>query len=156
MRYGVLGPLEVVTDAGTARLGGQKERLVLAVLLARANEAVSAGQLVTDLWGADPPRTAGKTLQGYVSRVRRALPESAIRTVAVMRRGREIARLGPGDVVGELALLDGTPRVADAWADGPLEVLVQSRQELAVLRGLVPSVAQRLERVARLRRRAAT
>ena len=68
-----MGPLEVVGPQGPVRIGGAKERLVLALLLLRAGEVVARDALVDALWGEDPPATAVKTLQGHVARVRRAL-----------------------------------------------------------------------------------
>ena len=56
MRFLVLGPLEVETDDGPVTLGGQKERLLLAQLLARPNQVVPVETLVEALWGEHPPR----------------------------------------------------------------------------------------------------
>jgi len=39
-------------------------------------------------------------------------------TVSVVRGGQEVARLGPGDVLGEIALVTGAPRTATAIAEG--------------------------------------
>ena len=72
VRVGILGPVELVAG-GPARLGGVKERCLLAALAVHRGEAVSAAALVDALWGDRPPRTAAKTLQNYVLRVRRAL-----------------------------------------------------------------------------------
>lgn len=73
-RVRLLGPVDVVDDDGRpVTLGGPKERLVLAVLAVHAGEVVSEDRLVDALWGENPPRTAGKTLQSYVSRLRKAL-----------------------------------------------------------------------------------
>ncbi len=61
-----------------------KPRAVLAILLLRANEVVSAGTLAETLWGAQPPRTAATALQNHVMRLRRHLGTCAgarIRTV---------------------------------------------------------------------------
>jgi DNA-binding SARP family transcriptional activator len=58
---------------GPAQLGGVKERCLLAALAVHRGEAVSAAALLDALWGDRPPRTAAKTLQNYVLRVRRAL-----------------------------------------------------------------------------------
>ena len=49
------------------------ERCLVAALAVHRGEAVSAESLVDALWGDDPPRTAAKTLQNYVLRVRRAM-----------------------------------------------------------------------------------
>lgn len=76
----MLGPLQVVVEDSEVVLGALRERQLLAALLVRANETVSTAQLVNDLWGEDPPRTAARTVQAYVSRLRRALPGAALVT----------------------------------------------------------------------------
>src|SRR5919204_140679 len=74
VRFLVLGPLEVVADGGDSLpIAGSKERMVLAFLLARGGRAVSVDDLIEELWGEHPPRTAEKTIGSYVSRLRRAL-----------------------------------------------------------------------------------
>jgi len=73
MRFLVLGPLEVIGDTGDPiPIAGSKERTVLADLIARAGRVVSVDDLIEDLWGEQPPRTAEKTIGSYVSRLRRA------------------------------------------------------------------------------------
>lgn len=69
-RIGILGPIEL---RGPVQLGGAMERCLVAALAVHRGEAVSAESLVDALWGDDPPRTAAKTLQNYVLRVRRAM-----------------------------------------------------------------------------------
>ncbi len=54
-------------------MSSAKQRLLLAALVVRANEMVSADRLIEVLWGATPPATAGNTLQTYVSHLRGAL-----------------------------------------------------------------------------------
>jgi DNA-binding SARP family transcriptional activator len=71
--FGVLGPLEVAEDGAPVALGGNKERQLLALLLACANTVVSTSALAEDLWGGHPPATATKSLQTHVVRLRRAL-----------------------------------------------------------------------------------
>ena len=81
----ILGPIEVVVPRGEVVLGGAKERCLLAVLAVHTGEVVAEDRLVDALWGATPPRTAAKTLQNYVLRLRRRLedcPELAIVTRA--------------------------------------------------------------------------
>ena len=50
-------------------------------------------------------------------------------SVLVERDGRELARLGPGDVVGEMALLSEGPRTATATAAEPTTVFVVAHRE---------------------------
>jgi CRP/FNR family cyclic AMP-dependent transcriptional regulator len=47
----------------------------------------------------------------------------------VVRNGQTITQLGPGDCVGELALLDHGPRTASVIATTPLTVLVLGPRE---------------------------
>src|SRR3954451_20462141 len=75
MEFRILGPLEVGTDGGVIALGGRLPRALLAVLLLRANQPVSVARLTGALWGDDAPAGSGRTLQVYVSRVRKALGE---------------------------------------------------------------------------------
>ncbi len=79
MDFRILGPLEVLDGARTVGLGGDKQRALLAILLLHANEVVSADRLIDELWGETPPPSAAKTLQVYVSRLRRALGDGAAR-----------------------------------------------------------------------------
>src|SRR4249920_67850 len=48
----------------------------------------------------------------------------------VRRNGRRIARVGPGDVVGELSVILGGPRTATVEAETPIEWLVLDRASL--------------------------
>jgi DNA-binding SARP family transcriptional activator len=77
----LLGPLLVTGPDGPVSVGAQKERAVCAALALRVGRVVSAGELVDALWGAEPPTTAVKTLQGYVSKLRRALGPGIVGTV---------------------------------------------------------------------------
>ena len=69
----VLGPLRVLTPHGPVEIRGAKERILLAHLISRAGKVVPTTELIDGLWGDDPPRTAAKSLQTYVLRVRNAL-----------------------------------------------------------------------------------
>jgi predicted ATPase/DNA-binding SARP family transcriptional activator len=83
MRFGILGPLEVVDDQGREiGLGGAKQRAVLAILLLHANEIVSIDRLIDELWGQRAPATAAKTIQVYVSHLRKALGRDSVITRA--------------------------------------------------------------------------
>ena len=73
LAFRVLGPLQVLDRDRPVAVGGPKERLVLALLLARVNSAVSVDALVDAVWGDRPPRTAERTVHAYVARLRRIL-----------------------------------------------------------------------------------
>ena len=61
-------------------LGGQRQQALLALLILHRNEPVSTSRLIDDLWGEEPPATAQKTVQVYVSRLRGELGEGRIET----------------------------------------------------------------------------
>jgi YVTN family beta-propeller protein len=73
MNIQLLGPVEATFDDRPVALGATKQRAVLAILALRANATVSIDDLVDGLWGDDPPTTAPKMVQLYVSQLRRLL-----------------------------------------------------------------------------------
>jgi DNA-binding SARP family transcriptional activator len=73
MEFRILGPVEVLAEGHTVRLGGSKQRGLLALLLLHANETLSTDRLIEELWGEQPPATAAKTVQVHVSRLRKLL-----------------------------------------------------------------------------------
>ena len=78
VQFRILGPLEVI-ERGVARpLGGAKQRAVLAILILHRGEVLSGERLADELWGEHPPATAAKTLQGYISRLRKTLGEDVL------------------------------------------------------------------------------
>ncbi len=80
MRYGVLGPLEVRDGERPVEVRGAKQRALLAVLLLHGNRVVSTGGLIDALWQDDPPETAAKALQVYVSQLRKLLGKERLLT----------------------------------------------------------------------------
>jgi DNA-binding SARP family transcriptional activator len=92
MRFRVLGPLEVEADSGPVALGGPKERRLLAQLLVRPNQVVPVEALVRGLWGPQPPKSAPKTLQAHVVRLRQALEPGRARGAA----GQVLVTRDPG------------------------------------------------------------
>ena len=75
-------------------LGGPKQRALLAILLLRRGESVSSDRLIDQLWGERPPATAAKTVQGYVSHLRKALGDDVLLT----RGGGYLLVAAPGQV----------------------------------------------------------
>jgi hypothetical protein len=78
----VLGSFEVRVDGRTAALGGARQRLVLAGLVAHANAVVSTDRLVDLVWGDEPPDTALTTVQKYVHRLRGSLGDRILTSSA--------------------------------------------------------------------------
>jgi branched-chain amino acid transport system substrate-binding protein len=63
------------------RLGGSKQRTVLAVLLLEAASVVSSDRLIEEVWGEDQPDDAATALQQHIARLRRLLqPHDVLRT----------------------------------------------------------------------------
>ena len=65
-------------------------------------------------------------------------------TAEVTRKGRRIATLGPGAVVGELSLIDGKPRSASVRATSDLQVLELDAHDLRRLLDRAPHVLHKL------------
>lgn len=82
-------------------------------------------------------------------------------TVKVRKGSTVVARLGPGDFFGELALFDDRPRSADVITDAPTTVVVLSRWEFwgfaadrpEMLRTILQEMARRLEETGRVEAR---
>jgi CRP/FNR family transcriptional regulator, cyclic AMP receptor protein len=65
-------------------------------------------------------------------------------SLAVRRKGRKVATLGPGEVVGEMALLMDRPRTASVSAAEPSKVLVGERRSFEALLDEVPGLAKKV------------
>ena len=78
MEFRILGPLEVVDGGRKIALDRRRLRALLAFLLLHANELISSDRLIDEVWGPDPPKTAGASLQNYVSRLRKAIGADAV------------------------------------------------------------------------------
>ena len=62
------------------------------------------------------------------------------------RKGREIARLGPGDYYGEIALLDPGVRTATVTAETPMTLAVLTPAEFSQALDEVPALAHKIMR----------
>jgi CRP/FNR family cyclic AMP-dependent transcriptional regulator len=65
-------------------------------------------------------------------------------TAEAIRNGITIGELGPGDCVGELALLDHGPRTASVIAKTPLTVLVLGPREFSGVLDEVPTLTHKV------------
>src|SRR4051794_39593033 len=117
----LLGPIEVTFGNGAVPLGGPKPRAVFAMLALEAGVTVSAEQLIDGLWGEEPPATAGKLVQLYVSHIRKALATAAEDTIVTHGRGYELrVDRGQIDVARfERLLAQGAAREALGLWRGP-------------------------------------
>jgi DNA-binding SARP family transcriptional activator len=133
MDYRILGPLEASDGERLLALGGARQRAVLALLLLRANEALPRDLIVDELWGEQPPQTAGKVLQNCVSALRKELPAGgeALRTVG----GAYALQVAPGELDRdrfERGLAEGRAALA---AGDTEEAAEQLRAALGLWRG---------------------
>src|SRR5437868_2367261 len=80
MRFLLLGPREVWEGGRKLDLGAGRQQALLLLLLLHAGERISVDRLIDALWGEQPPPTAAKIVQGWVSQLRRALPAATIET----------------------------------------------------------------------------
>jgi ABC-type transport system substrate-binding protein/DNA-binding SARP family transcriptional activator len=77
----LLGPIEVRLEDRPIELGPRKQRAVLAMLALQVGRTVSIGRLVEGLWGEEPPSSAPKMVQLYISHLRPLLEGSGARIV---------------------------------------------------------------------------
>ncbi len=129
--FRLLGPLEVWADGAPLRLGGDRQRALLALLLLHANEVVPSDRLIEQLFGLNAPETAANALQVAVSRLRRLLGDG----VLVTRPRGYLLQVEPGQL--DTAVFDQLLAAGrDALADGdPSIAAARLREGLALWRG---------------------
>jgi len=71
--FGVLGVLDIRHEGAVTAVSAGKQRAVLAVLLARANQVVSFGELADTVWDGAPAAGARSTIRNYVRVLRQGL-----------------------------------------------------------------------------------
>ena len=98
MRLEILGPLRIEADGCQIQLPGGRQRALLAILLLRRGEVISAERLIEELYGGEPPPSAATALRAHVSRLRRALGRD---DVLVTRGGGYALEVTPDSVDSE-------------------------------------------------------
>lgn len=155
MRFSLLGSLVVAESSGRrVTLGGPRLRILLAVLLLRADIPVPAGELADMVWDGSPPPGAVSTLRSYVRRLRRVLGDDSTRIVAC-GTGYLIRAERPDLDVLEFEALCGDARAAvraGEWAGASAVAARALRLWRAAPLLDVPSEALRGEFVPRLER----
>ena len=147
MHLHLLGPVEARLDGRTLQLGPPKQRAVLAMLALKPGRTVSVDELAEGLWGEQPPASAAKMIQLYVSHLRRAIEGNG---AAIVTHGRGYALELPGEQVDtvrfETLLDEQRPREALAlWNDEPLADLRDEPFAAAEIRRLEELRARALE-----------
>jgi DNA-binding SARP family transcriptional activator len=110
------------------QLTASKERAVLTLLALRIGSAMSAVDIEWGLWGEAEPKTANKTLQVYVSNLRKKLPDDVIETSAQgyrlngTRESVDVFRFERRCNRGRALLTSGHPGAAVVWLDRALEL----------------------------------
>ena len=131
LSFALLGPLEVRRDGEVVPIVRGRQRALLAMLLLRANETVSADRLIEQLWGDAVPADATNALQVHVSRLRRALGAEALITTAA---GYQL-RVEPGALDAETFAAGAEDGRRALAAGRPLEAADALRQALGLWRG---------------------
>jgi len=132
--FGVLGPLEVREGGRLLDLRGPQERALLALLLTAPGRVLSVSAIVAGMWGDVPPGGAERTVQAYVSRLRRALPGDGA-SLVVTRTPGYLAEVDPARVDAERfrTLTDAGRR--DLGAGRPEVAAATLRDALGLWRG---------------------
>ena len=127
--FRILGPLEVSSPEGPIRLGGPRQRSVLAILLLDANRIVSIDRLAEELYGGAPPVSAVTQVHRQISELRMLLeperPAGTAGSVVETRPPGYRVRVAPDAL--DLLLVE---RLADdagsALASGDAEAAVRA------------------------------
>ena len=94
MNIRMLGPFTAEVDGSHLKLAGPKQRAVLSLLALRANTTVPVERLIDSLWGEQPPASAAKMVQQYVSQLRRIMNGGDGAEILTHGRGYEL-RIDP-------------------------------------------------------------
>lgn len=154
--FRVLGPVEAVANGRPLRLGGRRQRALLALLVLANGRTISADRLADQLWNGSPPGGAATTLRSYVSRLRTALGDAAVvsraagyglnadpsqldvhRFEQLLRQGREALERGAHGLAEDrlraaLELWRG-PALADVSEEGVLALEAARLDELRLV-----------------------
>jgi len=98
LEFGILGPLEVKYGETAVRIGGPRQRALLALLLCHANQVVSRGQLIDELLSDQPADSAEPMLRVQISRLRKALADSDIEPRVLARPPGYLLRVADGEL----------------------------------------------------------
>jgi len=159
----LLGSVEALVDDRPVKLGSPQQRTLLALLALHVGSAVRLEAIEELLWHDEPPLTATKVVQTYVSRLRKLLGPEAIQSVAhgyvldphvvvdadqfrrLVERGDylEALALWRGRALGDLPALEREARRLDELRVAALE----EQFDVALSRGEGPALVANLEQL---------
>lgn len=157
----LLGPLEVLADGEPVELGSPQQRTLLALLALHVGSAVRLASIEDVLWDDEPPPSATKVVQTYVSRLRKLLGADSIQfapsgytldagvSVDAVRfrelvEEREFAQalaLWRGNALGDVPALGAEARQLDELRVS----VIEERIEAELHRGEGPALVAELE-----------
>lgn len=122
MEFQIFGPLRVRHQGHEVAVGGHLQRVLLSVLLCRANSVVPAPVLVEAMWGSHDTEVGPARLHLHVHRLRRLLPNPERLT---SRAGGYRLTVHPGELDAERfeALLEEGTTVRPHDADRAAELI---------------------------------
>lgn len=135
LAFYVLGPLEIRQGAGVLQLPGPREQALLALLLTAPGRVVSVSAIVSGIWGDEAPDHAEKTVQSYVSRLRRALRKGDDASVVLTRSPGYVAAVDPDQVDAERFRVLAADGRRDLVAGRPGAAAAELRDALGLWRG---------------------
>jgi cAMP-dependent protein kinase regulator len=118
-----------------------------------ALEPKALSKLLAAVTVRDVPQGEAVTTQGDEGRDAWVVVRGMVKAVRASEGGGEVvlAALGPGAIVGEMALVSDAPRAASVIAVEPVRLLVLSREALEKLAGSEPAIGRELGAFCRAR-----
>lgn len=98
LEFRVLGPVQVLRDGEPVKLGGVRQRTLLALLLMRVNELVTTTRLVEELFGERASASGVSAVRVAVSRLRIALDGGDERRALDTGLGGYVLRAAPDQI----------------------------------------------------------
>jgi len=129
LRIQLLGPVRAWWADQELTLGAARQRAVLGMLAARANQPVSRDELIDGIWGPDPPASAVNGVHIYIAGLRRALePRRAHRAPGriVLGGGQSYQLLVERGQVDAMAFEANLERARKARTAGDVAAAAQS------------------------------
>ncbi|MDX6568631.1 MAG: hypothetical protein QOH15_1209, partial [Gaiellales bacterium] len=98
LEFLVLGPLDLRVDGGSVRIGGAKQRALLAMLLLSANRPVSRDRLIGELRGEQGLEASDHALRVQVWRLRKTLAPGSGEPRLLSRAPGYLLRVEPDEL----------------------------------------------------------